>query len=76
MFSVDAADIRNDVLSALCRDTFAVSLVDQIGQRFGAVLISHNGITLVCERWDDGEEAPTGEPMTIDIADVAEIYVY
>ncbi len=76
MFSADAADLRNDVLTALCRDTFAVSLVAQSGQRFGAVLISHNGTTIVYERWDDGEEAPAGEPMTIDISDIAEIYVY
>ena len=76
LFGADAADLRNDVLTALCRDTFAVSLVAQSGQRFGAVLISYNGTTIVYERWDEGEEAPAGEPMTIDIADVAEIYVY
>ena len=76
MFSVDAADIRNDVLTALCRDSFAVSLVTQSGHRFGAVLISHNGTTIVYERWDEDEKAPAGEPMTIDIANVAEIYVY
>ena len=57
VFSADATDLRNDVLTALCRDTFAVSLVDQSGQRFGAVLVSHNGITLVYERWNVGEAA-------------------
>lgn len=76
MLSADAADLRNDLLTALCRDTFAVSLVDQSGERFGAVLVSHNGTTIVYERWDDGEEVPSDEPMTIDIADVAEIFVY
>jgi hypothetical protein len=76
VFSADAADLRNDVLSELCRDTLAVSLVLLSGQRFGAVLISHNGTTIVYERWDDGGEAPAGELMTTDIADVAEIYVY
>ena len=74
VFSADAADLRNDVLTAVCRDTSAVSLVAQ--SRFAAVLISHNGTTVVYERWDDGEEAPAGELMTIDIAEVAEIFVY
>jgi hypothetical protein len=76
VFSAGASDLRNDVLNALCRDTFAVSLVAQSGQRFGAFRISHNGMTIVYQLWDSGEEAPAGEPMTIDIADVAEIYVY
>jgi hypothetical protein len=76
VFSAEAADLRDDILTALCRDTFAVSLVDRRGQRFGAVLVSHNGTTIVYERWDDGEEAPSGEPMTVNVADVTEIFVY
>jgi hypothetical protein len=76
VFSAEAADFRDDVLAALCRDTFAVSLVDQSGLRFGAVLVSHNGTTIIYERWDDGAEAPSGEPTSIDIADVSEIFVY
>jgi hypothetical protein len=75
VFSPEAADLRNGLLTALCRDSFAVSLVDQDGQRFGAVLVSHNGTTIVYERWNDGE-GPSGEAMTIDIADVAEIFIY
>jgi hypothetical protein len=75
-FSAGAADIRNDVLDALCRDTFAVSIVAQSGQRFGAVFLSHNGTTIIYEQWCDGEESPAGEPMAIDIADVTEIFVY
>ena len=70
-FTANAADLHHRAQRSrmLCRSLTRVVLP------FGTVLTSQNGTTIVSERWDDCQEG-AGEPMTIDIADIAEIHVY
>ena len=66
-FAPDAADYFVEVLTILCRDTVAVTVLPQLGEPFGAVLVSNNANTLVYESWDKGTGLPGGVPLTIAV---------
>ena len=79
VISSDAEDLLSEVLSILsilCRDTVAVSLVTRSKGTIGALLASHNGEILIYEGWDESIGLPSGEPKAIDISEIVEILVY
>lgn len=72
----DALDCFNEILTILCRDTLAVTLIPQDGEPFGAVLISHNGETLIYEAWDVAAGLPVGDPRTIAVSTITDVQVF
>jgi hypothetical protein len=72
----DAADLLDEILTLVCRDTLAVSMVTRSGETIGAVLLSHNGQVVMYEQWDAAVGTPNGEPMVIAVAEIAEIRVF
>jgi len=51
--STDALDYFREILTVLCRDTLAVTVVRQGGEPFGAVLASRMPMGSYTESWDE-----------------------
>jgi hypothetical protein len=72
----EAADLFDEILSIICQDTLVVSIVTQCGRSFGAIMTWHSDGAIVYEGWDEVAGLPNGEPMTIDVQEIAELRVY
>jgi len=59
----------------LPRDPPAVTITLHSGERFGAVLVSAESGVLIYERWDDAAGMPSGEPATVGVEEIAEVWV-
>jgi hypothetical protein len=73
-FTPEADDYFEDMLAEMCKDSLVVRVVPLDGPAFDAVLLTHDGRTLLYEGWDH-KFGPDGRLGSVALDELSELRV-